>query len=159
MSSNLQDFNGIMTHYWGLVELMVTFGKWKHVWTIDLRLFVVPFKIVYNCILGIPFSTNLDIMACLIHLKMKYHNLNDEPMTIYDDLVNPNFKLIILIECRTPKFALPFSYFVQPMTGDSSVFIYMHNAFILTKIIDSKLINDIMWSCLILGDCILIFHA
>ncbi|KAI5447423.1 hypothetical protein KIW84_015036, partial [Lathyrus oleraceus] len=41
---------------------------------------------VYNCILGRPFASILDIVASPVHLKLGYHNLQGELTTIKDDL-------------------------------------------------------------------------
>lgn len=48
---------------------------------------VVPCWSVYNYILGLPFAATLDVMASPDQLKMKYHNIHDEPVTINTDLI------------------------------------------------------------------------
>lgn len=43
---------------------------------------MAPCKRVYNYILNMPFVTTLDAMATPIHLKLKYHKVHDESVTI-----------------------------------------------------------------------------
>lgn len=43
-------------------------------------------KSIYNCIFDKPFTLTLDVVALLVHLKLKFHNLHDEPLTINADL-------------------------------------------------------------------------
>lgn len=64
------------------MDLMVTLGEVRDTMTVDLKCLVVPNKNVYNCILERPFTTTLGIVASLVHMKMKYHNIHDEPVTI-----------------------------------------------------------------------------
>lgn len=47
---------------------------------------MVPLRNVYNYILGRPFAGTLDTIAFLVHIKLKYHNVHKEIMTICDDL-------------------------------------------------------------------------
>lgn len=54
--------------------------------TIDLQFLVVSYKGVYNCILGGTFSITLDTEASPFHIKLKYHNIHDDPVTIYTTL-------------------------------------------------------------------------
>lgn len=43
-------------------------------------------RIIYNCILGSPFTVMLDVVTPMVHLKLKYHNLQEELITINVDL-------------------------------------------------------------------------
>lgn len=43
-------------------------------------------RIIYNCILGSPFTVMLDVVTSMVHLKLKYHNLQKELITINVDL-------------------------------------------------------------------------
>lgn len=43
---------------------------------------VIHCKSVYNYILGRPFAVALDVVASLVHLKLFFHNLHGEPITI-----------------------------------------------------------------------------
>lgn len=47
---------------------------------------MVPCTSIYNFILGRPFAIVLDVVASLVHLKVKYHNLKGELVTINGDL-------------------------------------------------------------------------
>lgn len=84
---------GTLSFSWGFVELMITFGRGRHTRTIYLQFLVVPHKSVYNFILWRIFSGTLDIIVSLLHLKMKYDNVHDKPMTICVDLT-PTHKQI-----------------------------------------------------------------
>lgn len=35
-----------------------------------------------QCVLGRPFAATLDAIASLIHIKLKYHNEHNKPITI-----------------------------------------------------------------------------
>lgn len=50
---------------------------------------MVPYKNVYNYILGVPFVATLDFVTSLIHLKLKFHNLHSESVMIIVDLIGP----------------------------------------------------------------------
>lgn len=76
--SILQDFNNTTTRLLGYVKLMVTLGEGQDTITIYSQFMLVPCKSVYNYILGRSFTTTLDALASLVHLKPKYHNINDE---------------------------------------------------------------------------------
>lgn len=41
---------------------------------------------LYKCILSWPFAVTLDALASPVHLKLKYHNVHDEVVTISVDL-------------------------------------------------------------------------
>lgn len=66
---------------------MISVDKRKGVRAVNLHLLVVICKSTYNCILDRPFVTALDGVVSPIHLKLKFHNLHDEPVTINVDLV------------------------------------------------------------------------
>lgn len=61
---------------------MVTLGEGRDTETINSQLLVVPFRSVYNYILGRAFTTTLDTIISLVNLKLKYHNVHDESITI-----------------------------------------------------------------------------
>lgn len=84
--SDLQEFNDMMTHPRSYVKLMVSIWEGNEVWFIILQFLVVHSRSVYNFIMRIPFTTTLDDVASLVHLKLKYHNLQGEPITVNVDL-------------------------------------------------------------------------
>lgn len=47
---------------------------------------MVPYKRVYNYILGRPLSKTLDVVESIVHLKLKYHKVHDEPVRVCIDL-------------------------------------------------------------------------
>lgn len=47
---------------------------------------VVHYKSVYKLIVGRPFTTSLDPMASLVHLKLKFHNLHGELVIVNANL-------------------------------------------------------------------------
>lgn len=50
------------------------------------KFLVVNCRNVYICILGRPFAITFGIVASLVHLKLKYHNVYNEPITKNTDL-------------------------------------------------------------------------
>lgn len=84
--SYLQAFNETTTHSWVYVKLMISLGDEKDILTINWKLLVVPFRSIYNCILGRPYTTILDNVASLVDLKLKYHILQGKLVTINVDL-------------------------------------------------------------------------
>lgn len=62
-----------------------TQGYWKLLTLFYSYLPVVPCKNVYNCILLMPFAATLDVVASSVHIKFKYHNLQEEPIKINID--------------------------------------------------------------------------
>lgn len=84
---DLQVFSNTMTRLWGYIKLMIYIGNKKNNKTVDLQFVVVPYKSIYNCILGSPFGETLDGVTCSIHLKLKFYNLYNEPITVNVDLV------------------------------------------------------------------------
>lgn len=73
--SRLQGLRNTTTHPWGYVELMISIGEEKYAWLGNSQLLVVSCINVYNCIMGRPFATTLDVLASSVHFKLKYHNL------------------------------------------------------------------------------------
>lgn len=65
---------------------MVVLGDGRDTRTIGLKFQVIPYRSVYNCILRRPFAEILDAIASPIHLKLKYHNMYDDPVTLNADL-------------------------------------------------------------------------
>lgn len=53
-------------------------------------------KKVYHCILDGCFTKTLDGVASLVHLKVKFHNLHDEPIIVNVDLVGAKKTLLNL---------------------------------------------------------------
>lgn len=49
---------------------------------VNLKFLVVSFISLFNCILGRSITITLDVVDSPIHLKLKYHNVNDEPVTM-----------------------------------------------------------------------------
>lgn len=84
--SDLQAFNDMTTCPWGYIELMIFKGEGRNIRIVDSRFLVVPCKNVYNLILSKPFAAALDIVASSIILKLKFHNLHSELVTINVDL-------------------------------------------------------------------------
>lgn len=78
----MEAFSGTVSRPWGYFELMATLGKGRDTRIIDLQCLMVSYKSVYNCILGRLFTDTLDMMAYHVHLKLKYHNVHDELVTI-----------------------------------------------------------------------------
>lgn len=52
--SYLQAFNRMSIRSWGYIELAVSVGEGKDIQTINFQFLVVPYRSVYNCILGKP---------------------------------------------------------------------------------------------------------
>lgn len=65
---------------------MVTLGERRDIKNFDSLFLVIPCMSVYNFILGRPFVVTMDAMASLIHHKLKYRDIHDEPTTIDIDL-------------------------------------------------------------------------
>lgn len=65
---------------------MTTLGEGRFVMIVDIKFLVVPYKNIYNCILGRTFLVNLYTTASPIHLNTKYHKVMYGPITIHDDL-------------------------------------------------------------------------
>lgn len=78
---NFKHSNEPQTHPWGYVKLIVFIGSGEDVWAINSQLIFVPCRSVYNYILGQPFMAMFDVIALPVHLKFKYHNLQEEPNT------------------------------------------------------------------------------
>lgn len=80
--SDLKLFNGMMTYPWGYVELRISIWEVRDIRSSGSQFLVVPCKTVYNCIIGKPFTSTLDTVASLIHLKLKFYNLHSESLII-----------------------------------------------------------------------------
>lgn len=85
-SSNLQAFNGTTTLPLGYIEVMVSLGNGRDIWTVNAQFLINPRRSFYSCILGRAFLTMLDIVASLVHLKLNYYNMQGESGTIDIDL-------------------------------------------------------------------------
>lgn len=57
-----------------MIKLLVYFGERKHHRTTNVHFPMIRYENVYNNILGRSFVTILDVMASLVHTKMKLHN-------------------------------------------------------------------------------------
>lgn len=66
----------------------MTLGEERGVREIDSQFLVVPCKSVYDCILDMPFAATLYVVAFPFHLKMMFHNIYFEPVTINIDFLN-----------------------------------------------------------------------
>lgn len=73
--SDLQGLHNTTTHPWGYVELMISIGEEKDAWLGNSQLLIVPRINANNCIMGRPSASTLDVVASLVHFKLKYHNL------------------------------------------------------------------------------------
>lgn len=63
--------------------------KWNlplNFWSVNLQFLVTPYKIVNNYTLRRSFVVTLDVMASLVHLKLKFCNFPGEQFTINVDL-------------------------------------------------------------------------
>lgn len=86
MDTDMQAFNSLVTLPWGFIELMETFSKGRDVRALDIQFLVVHCRSVYNYFFRILFATSFDVIASTVHLKMKYHNVDDELVTFCVDL-------------------------------------------------------------------------
>lgn len=84
---DVQAFNGMIICLWGFMELIVMFIEGGDTKTIDYHILVVSCKSVYNYILKRSFDATLNIIAYHVYFKIKYHNLHDEPVIIYVNLL------------------------------------------------------------------------
>lgn len=66
---------------------MIIARNGKDAKTVESHFLVVIYKNVYNCTLGRPFVAAIDTIASLFHVKLKFHNLHGESITINVDLV------------------------------------------------------------------------
>lgn len=84
----LYNFNETSTRPWGYVKQEVTFGEGAGEQMVEISFLVVPLVFVYNCILGHPTLAALDIVTSTIHLRVKYHGLMGDMITIQADIDN-----------------------------------------------------------------------
>lgn len=61
---------------------MVTLKERGNIRVVNLQFIVVTYLSAYNLIMGRPINVTLDAIDFPIHIKLKYHNVHDEPMTI-----------------------------------------------------------------------------
>lgn len=87
---DLQAFNGRITHPLGYTKLMII--VWRYVIVVDSLFPVVPWrrKNIYKCILDRPFTISLDAVAPSVQLKLKFHKIHYEPITVNIDLYRTN---------------------------------------------------------------------
>lgn len=69
----LLTFNNSITRPTEIVKLPIYVEEGKDERTLNACFLVIPCRRVYNYILGRSFLTMLDVMAYVVHLKMKYH--------------------------------------------------------------------------------------
>lgn len=60
-----------------------------------------PYKSVYNCILDRSFSTDIDSIKSRVHLKVKFHNLHGDAVTVSFDVAG--VKLIYQVKLNDMK--------------------------------------------------------
>lgn len=65
---------------------MVTLKERGNIRVVNRQFIVVTCLSVYNLIMGRPINVTQDAIDFLIHIKFKYHNVHDKPMTIGVDL-------------------------------------------------------------------------
>lgn len=70
----------------GYMELAVSVGDEKDTRKVNSQFLFVSCRSVYNCVLGRPFATMLNVVASPMHLKLKYQNLQGEMATIKADI-------------------------------------------------------------------------
>lgn len=95
----MQAFNGWMIFPYGYIELMITVAVGRTVTRIESQFFRVPCKIVYSCILGNTHHGNLICSRFWVHFKLKFHNINGEPVTVNVNLSRAK-KYIISLAVR-----------------------------------------------------------
>lgn len=61
-------------------------GEGNNVKIADSEFLAIPYKGIYKCIVGRPFMASLDVVGTLIHLKLKFHNIHSEIVTVNVDL-------------------------------------------------------------------------
>lgn len=83
---DLQEFNETTTYPRGYMEPVISVGKEKEIWEVNSQFLVVPCMSVYNCILGWPIASTLDVVASLVHLNLEYYNLQGESTAISADV-------------------------------------------------------------------------
>lgn len=80
--SNLKAFNDTLTYPMGYTELTVIISKGRDTRRVDLQFLEISYKSARNYNLGRPFATTMDVMASLVHIELKYHNVHDEKAKI-----------------------------------------------------------------------------
>lgn len=84
--SNLQAFNGTTNYLCYYVELMVYVEEDRDLRSIKTQFMVILARAFYSCILGRAFFAVLDDVPSPVHLKLKYHNLHEEPAVLCTNL-------------------------------------------------------------------------
>lgn len=82
----MKAFNDTSTHLWGYLEMRVTLREGRDTMMVDSKFLVVPCKSVYNCILDRSFTVTLNVVESLIYLKLNYHNVHEDSVSISADL-------------------------------------------------------------------------
>jgi len=78
--------NGTNARPWGYVTLDVTLGEGAGRRTIEIPFLVILDASTYNCVFGRPTLAALDLVASTVHLKMNYHSIEGEVVTVHTDL-------------------------------------------------------------------------
>lgn len=65
---------------------MLFVGEERDLRSIYTQFLVIPCKSIYNFIMGRTFTVVLDFVASLVHLKLKYYNLHEEPTDLHVNL-------------------------------------------------------------------------
>lgn len=65
---------------------MVTVGEREDTRTNYFHFLVVPYRSIYNFLIGMPFIVILDAVASLVQVNLKYHNVHDEMVMINVEL-------------------------------------------------------------------------
>lgn len=72
--------------YLGNDKVISLFKIRKGVRMMNMHFSMVLCKNLYNFTLGKPFFAVIDLVALIVHLKIKYHNIYDEPITFQANL-------------------------------------------------------------------------
>lgn len=79
-------FNDSSTRPCGTIDLPVSFGEGKNKRILKVCFLVIPYKNIYNGLLGRSFLAALNKVASMVHLKMEYHNSSYELVVIATNL-------------------------------------------------------------------------
>lgn len=79
-------FNDSSTRPCGTIDLPVSFGEGKNKRILKVCFLVIPYKNIYNGLLGRSFLAALNEVASMVHLKMEYHNSLGELVVIATNL-------------------------------------------------------------------------
>lgn len=83
---DLTCFNGSTNEPWGLATLRVTFGENKAKMSFKCQFLIIDCPSPYNCIIGWTTLAELGVVSSMVHLKMRYHNDQDEVVFVLGDV-------------------------------------------------------------------------